>query len=111
MKTQHFQWILLVGCVLALGWQHKTIGNLQDSLSAQGIQTGDAVSGDEPVRVESNTRKGLRGGSGRMLALESRIAILEKRGRTFVPTTRSAEQDRSASTRIHRRRGNAAATV
>lgn len=92
MKTEYFQWILLVGCVLALGWQHKTIGNLQDSLSAQGIQTGEVTSSDEPVRAESNIVQAMRGGKGRMRALESRIAILEKRGPSFASSAGSLEQ-------------------
>jgi hypothetical protein len=92
MKTQHFQWILLAGCVAALGWQHTKIGALQESLSAQGIQTGEAISGDKPVRVEGDFRKSLHGGRGRMRALESRIALLEKRGPSFAASAGSLEQ-------------------
>ena len=92
MKTQYFQWILLVGCVAALGWQHTKIGALQESLSAQGIQTGEVVSGDRPVRVEGDFRKALRGGGGRIRALESRIALLEKRGPNVAAAAGSLEQ-------------------
>ena len=96
MKTQYFQWILLAGCVAALGWQHKTIGKLQDSLSAQGIQTGEVTSSDKPVRVEGDFRKAMRGGNGRMRALENRIAILEKRGLSFAVQAGNVEQGQEA---------------
>ncbi|MBT6179963.1 MAG: hypothetical protein HOI23_22160 [Deltaproteobacteria bacterium] len=92
MKTQYFQWILLAGCVSALGWQHTKIGALQESLSAQGIQTGELLSSDKPVRVGDDFRKAMRGGNGRMRALENRIAILENRGPSFAAAAGSLEQ-------------------
>ena len=77
MNTSHFQWVLLAGCVVAIGWQHSKIGDLQESLQAQGISTGESVSTDvgADVAVRPATAKPL--GRGRLIALESRIARLE----------------------------------
>jgi len=80
MNTSHFQWVLLVGCVLALVWQQTEIGDLQESLAAQGIQTSTVIDTDASPQAHGdfqNKRDGHKG--ARLQALESRISFLENR--------------------------------
>ena len=85
MNTSHFQWVLLVGCVAAIGWQHSKIGDLQESLQAQGISTEQSVSSEDGTTTALKPAMAKPVGRGRLIALESRIARLEG-NRTFRPS-------------------------
>ena len=77
MNTSNFQWVLLVGCVVAIGWQHSKIGDLQESLQAQGISTEQSVSSEDGTTPALKPAMAKPAGRGRLIALESRIARLE----------------------------------
>jgi hypothetical protein len=85
MNTSHFQWVLLVGCVAAIGWQHSKIGDLQESLQAQGISTEQTVSASNAAEAPVRPVMAKPAGRGRLIALESRIARLEG-SRTYRPS-------------------------
>ena len=85
MNSSQFQWVLLVGCVVAIGWQHSKIGDLQESLQAQGIATEQSVTADDGAEAPVRPAMAKPAGRGRLIALESRIARLEG-SQTFRPS-------------------------
>ena len=90
MNTSHFQWVLLVGCVAAIGWQHSEIGDLQESLQAQGISTEQSVDTAPAQAAAPRHAMAKPLGRGRLIALESRIARLEGKG-SFRPSAPNAQ--------------------